>query len=130
MTSELGLSDRLRRPRRLTVPRFTLSAELKQAVEAVQRRWPDVATLATEKDRERLLRKLTEHAALDDWRGIKGSVPGSGVGTGAHLLLHSRCRSFTVRRSSLPRRYRCTRPSAFPPACSGARRPTRHFAPA
>ena len=59
-----------------------------------------------------------------------GSVPGSGVGTGVHLLPHSWCRSFTARRSSSPRRYRCTWPSAFPPACSGVRRPTRHSVPA
>ncbi|MDK3017285.1 hypothetical protein QO033_06325, partial [Pseudodonghicola sp. IC7] len=41
----------------------------------------------------------------------EGSVPGDGVGTGVHLLLHSWCCSFTARRSSSPRRYRCTRPS-------------------
>ncbi|MCI5038443.1 MAG: hypothetical protein MRY81_02050, partial [Donghicola eburneus] len=31
-----------------------------------------------------------------------GSVPGDGVGTGVHLLLHSWCCSFTARRSSSP----------------------------
>jgi len=59
-----------------------------------------------------------------------GSAPGGGVGTGVHLLLHGWCCSFTGRRSSSPYRDRCTPQSTFPPACSGARRSTHHFAPA
>jgi predicted Zn-ribbon and HTH transcriptional regulator len=62
--------------------------------------------------------------------GGRGSVPGNGVGTGVHLLLHGWCCSFTVRRSSSPRRYHCTWSSAFPPACNGGRRPIRHSVPA
>ncbi|MEI4263864.1 LysR family transcriptional regulator ArgP, partial [Roseovarius sp. D0-M9] len=37
---------------------------------------------------------------------LPGSAPGSGVGTGVHLLLHSRCCSFTERRSSPSHRHR------------------------
>ena len=59
-----------------------------------------------------------------------GSAPRDGVGTGVDRRLHSRCRSFTVRRSSSPRRDRCTRRPAFPPACSGGIRPTRRSVPA
>ena len=55
----------------------------------------------------------------DSGRRVAGSAPGRGVGPGIHLLLHSWCRSFTGRRSWTPRWHRCTRPSAFAPACSG-----------
>ena len=81
---------------------------------------------------KRLMRHGTALQALEmAWKGtVWGSAPGHGVGTGVYLLLHSWCRSFTVQRSLLPRRDRCTRPSAFPPACSGVTRPTRRSVPA
>ncbi|MFG6627016.1 hypothetical protein, partial [Sulfitobacter sp. 1A12056] len=38
-----------------------------------------------------------DHRGTDPITSLGGSVPGSGVGAGVHLLLHSWCCSFTER---------------------------------